>query len=259
MRGKIDWLVARVYFLSTVPFSVLFVLRSSAIHSSYHVSGLAKIMLGVRMFRNSIVISRGTSFKATLAMALKLLETPPTEGLVVECGTWKGGSAANLSLVCRITGRTLRIYDSFRGLPPPETGDREAPYYQTGEYAGSLDEVRANIRRYGALECCEFVEGWFRDTMPSLSEPIVLAYLDVDLEASLDTCMKYIWPCLERGGFVFTDECTNLDYVALFYSERWWRENFDETPPGLVGAGTWTAPDPMTGNRVEILSVIGPS
>ena len=28
-----------------------------------------------------------------------------------------------------------------------------------------------------------------------------------------------------------------LDYTALFFSERFWRESFDTTPPGLIGAG----------------------
>ncbi len=53
-------------------------------------------------------------------MALKLLETPPeVGGIVIECGTWKGASTSNLSLVCKIVGRRLKIYDSFQGLSAP--------------------------------------------------------------------------------------------------------------------------------------------
>jgi hypothetical protein len=172
-------------------------------------------------------------------MAMKLLEmSPDLPGDVLECGTWKGGSAANLSLVCRIVGRKLIICDSFTGLPSGDAADREAQHYRQGDYAGSLEEVRRNIRRFGAIEVCEFIEGLFQTTLPKLERPIVLAFLDVDLEASLATCVRHVWRNLIAGGFVFTDECVGTDYVALFFSERWWHENFASSPPGLIGAGT---------------------
>ena len=181
------------------------------------------------MFLNSIRIEGGTSVRGHMAMALKLLEMPPDlRGVVVECGTFKGNSAANLSLLCRITGRRLRIYDSFAGLPPPYEGN----------LVGTLDEVKANITRYGAIEVCEFHKGWVEHTLPNLETPVVLAWLDVDLHSSLDTCVRHIWPWLVEDGYIFTDECWKMDYVALFWSEKWWRENFDQAPPGLVGSGT---------------------
>jgi len=57
-------------------------------------------------------------------IAMKLLELPiDMQGDVVECGCWKGGATVNLSLICKITGRKLKVYDSFEGLPPPVAGD----------------------------------------------------------------------------------------------------------------------------------------
>jgi O-methyltransferase len=229
----------RAHYVLTAPVAVLFILASSAIHPSYRMSLPKKLWLGVRMFWNTIRIRTGTSYKTHLAMALKLLETPPeVAGDVVECGTWKGGSAANLSLVCRIVGRKLRIFDSFEGLPVGEAGDREAPYYRAGDYCGTLEEVKSNLRRFGALEVCEFHKGWFKDTLPKLETPVVLAFLDVDLEASLDTCVRHLWPRLVDSGYIFIDECVGVGYCALFFSERYWKTHFDRTPPGMIGAGT---------------------
>jgi O-methyltransferase len=202
-------------------------------------SPFRKLKLGLQMLRNRRRIPTGTSYKSHLAMALKILETSPdVPGDIIECGTWKGGSAANLSLVCKLVGRKLKIYDSFEGLPAGDPKDREAQAYRPGDYCGTLDEVKSNIQRCGAIECCEFVKGWFKDTLPKLNEPVLLAFLDVDYEASLDTCVKHIWPKLVDQGYLFTDECMGTNYVALFYSERWWRRNFDRVPPGLIGAGT---------------------
>jgi O-methyltransferase len=231
-----------VYYVATMPFSIVAILGSRRIHPAYKINLWKKLRLGLRFFLNGIRIQTGTTYKTHLAMALKLFETPPeVEGDVIECGTWKGGSAANLSLACQIVGRKLKIFDSFEGLPAGEPLDREAKLYRRGDYAGSLDEVRANIEKYGAPQCCEYVRGWFRDTLPQLNSPVVLAFLDVDLEASLDTCVRYIYPNLTPQGFIFIDEVTGTDYCALFYSERWWNENFNRTPPGLIGAGVGLA------------------
>src|SRR6202789_235923 len=198
-----------VYYVITMPFSIMAILGSRRIHPAYKMGWLKKLRLGFQFFLNGIRIQTGTTYKTHLAMALKLFETPPdVEGDVIECGTWKGGSAVNLSLACRIVGRKLRIFDSFEGLPAGDELDREAKLYKGGDWAGTLDEVRANIGRYGAPECCEYVRGWFRDTLPKLSSPVVLAFLDVDLEASLDTCVRHIYPNLTPAGHIFIDEVT---------------------------------------------------
>jgi Macrocin-O-methyltransferase (TylF) len=232
-----------VKFVRDIPLVILAIIRilnSDKIHPSYNMTFIKKMQLGFKMYRNSSLhIPTGVAFKAHLAMALKILEMPPEIlGDIVECGTWKGGTAANLSLVCKIVGRKLVICDSFKGLPEGKIGDRMAGGYSKGDYAGSLGEVKRNIEQYGSIQCCEFLEGWFNDTLPNLKRSIVLAFVDVDLEDSLDTCIRYIWSKLTDNGYIFIDECLDIDYVALFYSERWWQQHFNRTPPGLIGAGT---------------------
>ena len=186
-------LLLKIYYVLTVPIAIHFILDSKRIHPAYKLNIFKKYSLGLRMFLNKLRIDTGTSYKAHLAMALKILETAPeVEGAVVECGTWKGGSAVNLSMVCKMTGRKLLIYDSFEGLPEKAEGDREGDKYDEGDYAGSLEEVRENIHKYGCIDSCEFVKGWFNDTLPDLNSPVLLAFLDVDLEASLETCVRYL-------------------------------------------------------------------
>jgi hypothetical protein len=229
--------ILKAYYVLTMPISIFFILNSASIHPAYKLSLFRKYSLGFRMFLNKMRIQTGTSYKSHLAMALKIFETPPdVAGDVIECGTWKGGSAANLSLVCKIAGRKLIIFDSFEGLPPGESVDRQ-DIYETGDYCGTLDEVKQNIERYGAIECCEFVKGWFDETLPNLNSPVLLAFLDVDLELSLETCVRYIWPNLIEQGYIFIDEYVGMDYCAIFWSEEYWRKYFDRHPPGLIGSG----------------------
>ncbi len=100
-----------------------------------------------------------------------------------------------------------------------------------------MDQVKGNIERFGAIEVCEFTKGWFDKTLPELNEPVLLAFLDVDLELSLETCVRYLWPNLTEKGYIFIDEYVDLNYCSIFWSERYWRTYFDRTPPGLIGSG----------------------
>ena len=117
--------VLKPYYVLTVPVADFFILSSRSIHPAYRMSPWRKGWLGLRMFYNTIRIQTGTSYKSHLAMALKILETPPEVlGDVVECGTWKGGSAANLSLVSAAARQRRGLYSegllrSLDVLPPP--------------------------------------------------------------------------------------------------------------------------------------------
>lgn len=248
--------ILKLYYVLTVPVAIFFILNSTAIHPAYKLGFFRKQWLGWRMFLNKLRVNTGTSYKSHLAMALKIFETPPdAAGDILECGTWQGGSAVNLSLVCKIAGRKLLIYDSFEGLPEGKAEDRQG-FYETGEYCGSLELVKQNIERYGAIEVCEFVKGWFDQTLSTLDRPILLAFIDVDLELSLETCVRYIWPNLTEKGYIFIDEYVGLDYCSIFWSEEYWKRYFDRTPPGLIGSGVglplgeyYIGPWEETGNR----------
>jgi len=231
--------MSELWTLLTLPTTVLYLLWNPRIHPAYRLSWAKKLMLAVRMWRTTRGVFTGTSYKAHLAMAAKLFEiSPEVEGVVVECGSFLGGSTANLSLACELAGRELVVYDSFEGLPAPRPGDKYAREGQTGALAADLDTVRETVRRFGSIERCTFRKGWFSETLPEHTEPVVLAFLDVDYQASLDDCVRNLWPHLTERGYVFIDEFVLTDYCALFWSERWWRESFDTTPPGLIGAGS---------------------
>lgn len=225
--------------LLTLPSTVLYLFMDPRIDPAYGLTWTGRFRLALRMLRTTRAINTATSYKAHLAMAVKLLEIPQDlDGVVVECGCFLGGSTANLSLVCDIVGRRLIAYDSFQGLPAPKGNDRYARADLAGFLEADLETVRANVRDYGVIDRVTFRQGWFEDTLPAHAEPIVLAFIDVDYQASLDECVRNLWPHLTDRGYVFIDEYVLTDYCALFWSERYWRENFDTTPPGLLGAGT---------------------
>lgn len=226
------------HFIEVFIFSY-WIFNTKLIKSSKKYTPFWRFKTGYRFYKNTQHITSGTTYKEHLAMALKIIESDLNGiiGDIVECGCWKGSSSSNLSIIANQLGKKLIIYDSFEGLPEMELNDREAEKYNKGEYKGMLEEVKRNITAYGCIQACEFRKGWFKDTLPSHTEPIALLFIDVDLEPSLNACVKNLWSHLSHGGHLFTDECMFLNYIALFFSESWWKKHFNCTPPGIYGSG----------------------
>jgi O-methyltransferase len=156
-------------------------------------------------------------------------------GVVVEAGCFKGGSTAKLSIAEKLAKRKLVVFDSFAGLPDPKSSDR--PEFYRGEYAGSLDEVRDNVRRYGEISACEFRKGWFSDTMPPFTDPVVIAFVDVDLSDSVQTCLKYLYPRVVPGGVIFSHDGHVPSCVAVMQDRSFWKDEVGIEAPLIPGLG----------------------
>ncbi|MCH7525801.1 MAG: class I SAM-dependent methyltransferase [Planctomycetes bacterium] len=179
-------------------------------------------------------------------MARFILDLEP-EGPIVECGCFRGGSTAKLSLLAERTGRRLYVCDSFSGLPEakdPADGVLmslgEGPSYclQPGAYAATLDEVRQNVRRFGCIEVCEFLPGLFHESLPDLRVNPACVFTDVDYVSSARDCLRYLWPRLVPGGCWFTHEAMFHNYVSGIMDPKWWHNTLQECPPLMMGAGS---------------------
>jgi len=165
------------------------------------------------------------------------------DGVVVEAGTYMGASAAKFSWACAHRGRRLVIFDSFEGLPHHnEPHDHtifgEKARFNQGDYKGSLDIVKNNIGTYGSLANCEFVKGWYEDTMPTFDQSVIVAYIDVDLANSTRTCLKYLFPRLVRGGVIFSQDGHLPLVIDVMADANFWQEAVGVDPPRIIGLGS---------------------
>lgn len=216
----------------------------------YGVRFFTKLLLVWRFIRNTQRIPTVSSWYEHITMAQSILSIPKrTAGVIVECGAYKGGSTANLSLVSQLVGRQLLIFDSFAGLPRPQLTDtrHHCPYlgeihtYAKGSFTGRLSQVKHNIQKYGRLNVCQFFPGYFASTLPKFTrhpQPIICIFTDVDLTQSLKTCLQLLWPHVIRGGHWFTHEAHHQEIAQVFFDTSWWHRHLRHTPPGLIGAGS---------------------
>jgi O-methyltransferase len=177
--------------------------------------------------------------KEILSYVTSILELPKSmPGCIVEAGCFKGGSSAKFSRAAKIANRELVLFDSFEGIPENAEDHASTSHgdnFDKGSYKGSLDEVKANIARFGHIEVCRFIKGWFDDTLPRFKEPVAAIYLDVDLVSSTRTCLKYLYPMLSPGGVLYSQD-GHLPLVCdLFDDDQFWEQEVGVKKPTIEG------------------------
>src|SRR5262249_960605 len=101
-------------------------------------------------------------------------------GDLIETGVWRGGTVIFMKAVlkaCNAEHKRVWVADSFRGFPKPDAAlyPAEAKAHESAvmrdvyhHFAVSAREVAANFRRFGLLDDgVQFLEGWFKDTLPN--------------------------------------------------------------------------------------------
>ena len=150
-----------------------------------------------------------------LLNASRLVQDVVTRGVpgdVLEAGVWRGGcSIVMRASLGRVTDRYMWVCDSFRGLPPSSDPHDSVDFSGIPELAVGLDVVMGNFDRFGWLDDrVRFVQGWFKDTLPSLDVELAVLRLDGDLFTSTTDILEGLYDKVTPGGYVIVD-----DYYAL--------------------------------------------
>ena len=191
-------------------------------------------------------VKSATSVETQITLVKKIFSIKKKKNIcIVECGCFKGSSTIALSIAAKLINAKLIVYDSFAGLPFSEKslGLRKYPYlnlygyYKKGMYAGSLDEVKSNVKIYGEISVCEFRKGNFENTLKKHTEKIDFCFIDVDLTTSTQVCIKYLWKKLGNNSYFFSDDACDLEVVKIWFDHSWWKKNFNTKPPGYIGSG----------------------
>lgn len=159
-------------------------------------------------------------------------------GDLIETGVWRGGACILMRGVLAAHGvsdRTVWLADSFAGLPAPDAarysadaGDR---HFTRRALAVSLSEVRDNFRRYGLLdEQVRFLEGWFRDTLPTAPiAKLAVLRLDGDMYESTIQALESLYPRLSSGGFCIVDDYGAIEGCRAAVEDYRTREDITES------------------------------
>jgi O-methyltransferase len=133
------------------------------------------------------------------------------EGDLVECGVYRGGSAAILGWSMMQLGdaaRKLWLFDSFAGMPAATDKDGEFSRTLEGKYVGSEESTRRLVREAGVpADRCEIVVGRFEQTFATVSTPrTALLHVDCDFYDPVRLTLEKFFPSMPPGGFVVLND-----------------------------------------------------
>ena len=136
-------------------------------------------------------------------------------GVVVECGTWRGGMIAGIADVLG-SKRRYYLFDSFEGLPPAQEidgtdalawqADKSAPNYYNN-CAASEQEAREAMSRSSAVDY-RIIKGWFNSTLSKMDpgEKIALLRVDADWYDSTKCILDNFGHRVVPGGIVIVGD-----------------------------------------------------
>jgi predicted O-methyltransferase YrrM len=148
-------------------------------------------------------------------------------GDYVEFGTYRGGCAYMLLATDAVpAGSTLRLFDTFEGIPASKLTEREVAEGLAGHLADtSVAEVAARLDRW--KDRIRFCDGDVFETLQR--EPAgEIAFVHMDLNASAPTAfaLDWAWERMVPGAVVLFDDYGDAHFddqrmlVDRFFSER---------------------------------------
>jgi O-methyltransferase len=153
-------------------------------------------------------------------------------GDIVELGVWRGGMScymARTQLRSGSANRSLWLFDTFEGMPPPsEHDDRKSRLLYRDFLNGSktVDSTGCGVLHgrwcYGALhhvqrlinstgypsERVRYMKGKVEETLRGAPLPTQIAVLrlDTDFYSSTLAELEVLWPLLSPGGWLYVDD-----------------------------------------------------
>jgi O-methyltransferase len=135
-------------------------------------------------------------------------------GDMVECGVWRGGSAAVLaSFAARSRfNRKTWLFDSFQGHPFPTKEDAVSKGGQAAVNVGGFKTLVETVEEVlhlvdADMTRVKIVKGWFKNTFPSTFIPqIAILSLDSDWYESEKLAINKFYDYIVPGGFLYSDD-----------------------------------------------------
>lgn len=174
----------------------------------------------------------GTGIVFTMASVVYAIKNS-LQGVLLECGTWRGGCAVAMLMVQReLFGKVIKpvyMLDSFEGLPVVDLRDGPlAAEWQSGaDKEKFFDNCKAAQEDLESLltqhhfkrDNYKLVRGWFENTVPpvanELSEQgVAVLRLDGDWYSSTEVALKHLCPITCEGGVVIVDDYYAWDGCA---------------------------------------------
>lgn len=147
---------------------------------------------------------------ATLGLCAQQIRLRQVPGSLAEVGVYKGDFARRLNQL--FPERPLYLFDTFTGFAAQDVATEKASGFSTGDQDFADTSVEKVLRRMPFPERCLVRQGFFPATAAGLEDTFCLVSLDADLYDPILEGLRFFYPRLAPGGFIFVHDFNNDEY-----------------------------------------------
>ena len=146
----------------------------------------------------------------------QLINNSKVGGEIAELGVFQGDFALNMNKI--FPQKKLYLFDTFEGFSQNDVKkDIEigsSDMIKDIKYDFSNTGVQIVLNRMEFPEKCIIKKGYFPKTAEGLDETFAFVSLDADLYQPMLEGLKYFYPRLENGGFIFIHDFFHEDFTG---------------------------------------------
>ena len=139
-------------------------------------------------------------------MAVKEIRKRKTAGETAELGVFRGEFAQYINIA--FPDKKLYLFDTFEGFDACEALKEVRNGNATDAFVEAYKQTSIGdvIQKMTYLDQVEIKQGYFPDSLQGLEETFAFVSIDVDFEDSVYEGLKYFYPRLAEGGYIFVHD-----------------------------------------------------
>jgi O-methyltransferase len=147
---------------------------------------------------------------ATLELISDEIRKKNLTGNVAELGVYKGKFARYINLYFK--ERKLYLFDTFEGFDERDVDTEKKDGFSSGSQNFSDTSVESVLELMPYVKNCVPVKGFFPESAGSIRDEFVFVSLDADLYEPIYEGLKFFYPLLVQGGYIFVHDFNNDNY-----------------------------------------------
>lgn len=161
---------------------------------------------------------------ATLELIAHEIEKKNLAGNVAEVGVYKGKFAKYINQY--FPSKKLYLFDTFEGFDEKDKKTEKELGLNEATQDFSNTSVDAVLKLMPFPDQCIIKKGFFPETASDVDDTFVFVSLDTDLYEPIYQGLKYFYPRMQKGGYIFVHDVNNDSYkgaskaVEQFSSEQ---------------------------------------
>ncbi len=154
-------------------------------------------------------------------LAVKEIRKRKVQGAVAEAGVFRGEFAQYLNYA--FPDKKLYLFDTFEGFDAKEAlaEKRAGNCTQAFIEAYKQTDLGLVLERMSYLDNVEIKQGFFPESLQGMEDEFAFVSLDMDFEDSIYEGLKYFYPRLVEGGYIFIHDYNSDLYGVEKAVERY--------------------------------------